>query len=67
MNTAVQPSRRLFDADKTTRLDYVPSAKTDLKAKWASFFAEHAKPDTADSYQADQIAEHAARQIPGQR
>jgi hypothetical protein len=65
MNTAVQPSRRPFDTNKATRLDYVPAAKTDLRSQWASFFVEHAKPETQESYQADQIAEHAARKIPG--
>ena len=44
---------------------YTPAVSTDLRAKWAAFFAEHAKPETAESYQQDQINEHAAREIPG--
>ena len=67
MNTATQPTRRLFDTNKTTRLEYVPAAQTDLKAKWASFFAEHAKPVTADDYQQDQINEHKTMRFPNER
>ncbi len=38
MNTATQPTRRLFDANQETQLDYVHSYRTDLRAKWAPHF-----------------------------
>ena len=41
-----------------------PKAVFDSWLKWRQ---EHAKPDTQESYQADQIAEHASMRIPGER
>lgn len=56
----IEPSRSLYQG-----MQYTPAAQTDLRRKWADFFAEHTKPLDAESYQRDQIAERGARQIPG--
>jgi len=34
---------------------------------WKAWRKEHAKPDTAESYAADQMAEHNTRRLPGER
>lgn len=57
MTTFTQPSRSLLDPNKATQHQYVRSEHTDLKAQWASFFAEHRKPETAESYQRSVIEE----------
>ncbi len=44
------------------RLHEPPKAVFDAWIKWRQ---AHAKPDTQESYQADQIAEHNCRPIPG--
>lgn len=52
----VEPSVHLYQ-----NKPYTNAANTDLRSQWAEWFAEHQKPVTADSYQADAIAEAQAR------
>ena len=44
-----------------------PVSQEEAARRFTAWLAEHAMPDTAESYQSDQIAEHAGRTIPGQR
>lgn len=53
-----QPTRSLLEG-----MAYTKASDTDLRAKWAQFFADARKPDNADDYQASAIAEHQAMNI----
>ena len=44
-----------------------PVSQEEAARRFAAWLAEHAMPDTAESYQRDQINEHAGHTIPGQR
>ena len=44
-----------------------PVSQEEAARRFTAWLAEHAMPDTAESYQRDQIAEHAGRTIHGQR
>lgn len=58
------PTRRLFDPNRKTQLEYTPANRTSVADTWAKWRAEHAKPTTDESYQRDAIAEQDSYLIP---